>query len=193
MEYYVYRHLRLKDNSIFYIGKGKGDRYNCENGRNNHWNNIVKKDGGFIAEIIKDNLTNDDACKLEIDLINEIGLNNLSNIATGGQGGDTRKGFTDEEMLLWDMRRRASLKGRTSPMKGKIREEHSTTLKQLHKNGTYTYEWLKNPKTTEHKQKLSESALNRIRKEVKCPKCGRMILDTHLKPHMRGTKCITNN
>ena len=57
MEYYVYCHKRLKDNSIFYIGKGKGDRFNSDIARNQYWNRIVKKDGGFISEIIKDNLT----------------------------------------------------------------------------------------------------------------------------------------
>ena len=102
MEYYVYCHKRLKDDSIFYIGKGKGERFNSEAGRNQYWNRIVKKDGGFKAEIVKENLTNEDACKLEIKMITEIGIENLSNLAEGGNGGDTRKGFTKSEYDEWD-------------------------------------------------------------------------------------------
>ena len=64
MEYYVYKHIRLKDGSTFYIGKGKGERFSSENGRNGYWNRIVRNDKGFKAEIIKEGLGNEEACKL---------------------------------------------------------------------------------------------------------------------------------
>lgn len=64
--YYVYYHKRLKDNSIFYVGKGKGKRAYSKSMRNVHWQNIVNKDIGFIVEIIKENLTNKTALELEI-------------------------------------------------------------------------------------------------------------------------------
>jgi len=44
MEYYVYKHIRLKDGSIFYIGKGKGDRMYSADKRNQYWKRIVEKD-----------------------------------------------------------------------------------------------------------------------------------------------------
>ena len=83
MEYYVYKHTRLKDGSTFYIGKGKGKRFSSEKGRNDYWNRIVRKDGGFTVEILKEGLSNDEACELEIKLISDIGLSNLSNLAEG--------------------------------------------------------------------------------------------------------------
>jgi hypothetical protein len=190
MEYYVYRHKRLKDNSIFYIGKGKNGRFNDEAGRNSHWNYIVKKDGGFIAEIIKDELSDEEARKLEIDLINEIGLDNLSNIAEGGMGGNTRKGFTEEEYQKWlDNKSKAQI-GKHGYWKDKKRPNHSNRIKEKHKNGLYTYEWLSEPKTETHKQKISESNRKPKPKTI-CDKCGKEIPTTHLAVHQRGKKCLT--
>lgn len=190
MKYYVYRHKRLKDGSVFYIGKGKDGRFNNERGRNQYWQRIVKKDGGFTAEIIQDGLSNEDACKLEIQLINEIGLDNLSNIAEGGNGGDTRKGFTDEEYQRWLKNKSESRKGMTGYWKGKERPIHSKKIKENHQSGIYSYEWLSKPKSDEHKQKLSESAIQRKRPMVRCEKCGREVPDTHLAHHQRGKKCL---
>ena len=85
---FVYRHIRLDNNSIFYIGMGKNKkRLYSKYSRNPYWKNIVNK-AGFKAEIIKDNLTWEEACKLEIELIRE--HNNLCNITIGGDGS---KGF----------------------------------------------------------------------------------------------------
>lgn len=48
-KYYVYAHVRLDKNSVFYIGKGtlsKRGHYTrayCKEERNNYWNNIINK------------------------------------------------------------------------------------------------------------------------------------------------------
>lgn len=48
-EYYVYAHIRLDKNQIFYVGKGiirKGNKYRRAKslvGRNSHWKNIINK------------------------------------------------------------------------------------------------------------------------------------------------------
>ena len=200
MEYYVYKHIRLKDGSTFYIGKGKGDRFKSEQHRNTHWNRIVKKDGGFTAEIVKDGLTESESFDLEIKLIQEMGLENLSNITEGGYGGNT---YTEEtkkrvsEMMtgrfVSDETRNKlsqSLMGHESYWKGKERPNHSKKIKEKHKSGIYTYEWLSEPKSDEHKKKLSESARKRKRMMVKCDKCGMEVPNTHLAVHQRGKKCI---
>jgi hypothetical protein len=187
--YYVYKHIRLKDGSIFYIGKGKGLRFESERGRNEYWNRIVRKDGGFTAEIVKENLTNEEACDLEKKLISEIGLNSLSNIAEGGTGGDTRKGFTKEEYDEWIRNKSEAQKGKTSWWKGKTRDEHSRKLKEIaSKTGCYKNNG-KTIKTDEWKLNQSIAASKRIRKKVVCNKCGIEIVDTHLKVHQMGKNC----
>ena len=130
MEHYVYKHTRLKDGSTFYIGKGKGERFSSEDSRNGYWNRIVRNDKGFKAEIIKEGLSNEEACELEIKLIKDIGLSNLTNITEGGEGGDTRKGFTEEEYDLWLKRKSEAQKGKVGYWRGKKREKHSSKIEE---------------------------------------------------------------
>lgn len=190
MEYYVYQHKRLKDNSIFYIGKGKGERFNSDVGRNQYWNRIVRKDGGFKAEIVKDCLTNEEACQLEIKLINEIGIDNLSNLAEGGNGGNTRKGFTEDEYQQWLKNKSEAQRGRVGYWKDKKRPEQSLKIKKARERGSYNSANYSNPKSDEHKKSLSEVAKNRIRKIVKCDRCGKEVPNTHLAVHKKGKKCL---
>jgi hypothetical protein len=81
----VYRHKRNDTNEVFYIGMGNDKRpYNIY-GRNKHWNNIVKKHG-YTIEILATDLNKEDACELEMFLIQEYGISNLSNQTGGGEG-----------------------------------------------------------------------------------------------------------
>lgn len=189
MEYYVYQHKRLKDDSIFYIGKGKDERFNSEKGRNQYWNRIVKKDGGFKVEIIKEGLTNNQACELEIEMIKKIGMENLTNMTEGGAGGDTRKGFTQSEYDEWLKNKSKAQTGKVGYWKNKKRPNHSELIKKAIANGVYSNVDYTKPKSKEHKERLRESALIRKRKKVVCNICGIEIVDTHLKVHQRGKNC----
>ena len=51
MIYYIYQHLKADTNEIFYVGKGKCNRMNGLQGRNNYWKNTVK----LKTTIIKNN------------------------------------------------------------------------------------------------------------------------------------------
>ena len=88
---YIYKHIRKDTNEVFYIGIAKQSyRLYSKFGRNKYWNNIVNK-VGYYAEIIEDNLTWEDACKMETFWINKYGradLNegNLVNMTNGGEG-----------------------------------------------------------------------------------------------------------
>lgn len=85
--YYVYQHRKADSNEIFYVGKGKGKRLTGLQGRNQYWKNTVNKHG-FVAEIIKDNLEEEFALLIEIELIDTYrkrGIN-LVNITNGGEG-----------------------------------------------------------------------------------------------------------
>ena len=72
--YYVYIYWRLDINEPFYVGKGKGKRWKrLDKGarKNKHFRNIINKIP-IAVEIIKDNLTEEQAHGIEIWLINEL-------------------------------------------------------------------------------------------------------------------------
>ena len=89
-EHYVYIHLTKDTRRVFYIGKGKGRRAYLKTYRNIHWQRTVAKHD-YIVNIIKNGLTNEDSCQLEIKLIAEYGLDNLTNMTKGGEGRDGHK------------------------------------------------------------------------------------------------------
>jgi hypothetical protein len=88
---YVYKHIRKDTNEIFYIGIGKAKtRLYSKYSRNQHWKSIVNK-AGFYAEIIEDNLSWEDACTKEKELIQFYGRDDLNegtlvNMTDGGEG-----------------------------------------------------------------------------------------------------------
>lgn len=85
-DFYVYIHRRAYDNSIFYVGKGRGRRATLKHGRNEYWKSTVNKFGGFVSEIVFSCLTEQEAFNREIDLITglrEFGAT-LANLTDGG-------------------------------------------------------------------------------------------------------------
>ena len=54
-DYYVYEHIRLDNNTCFYVGKGRGKRYKYKS-RNEHHDRVANK-YGMKSVIIKDKLT----------------------------------------------------------------------------------------------------------------------------------------
>lgn len=86
-QFYVYVHMKATDDSVFYVGKGSKYRYTTKQGRNQYWNRIVAKHG-FVAEIVKNNLSFDEANAYEIQLIKELKDQGciLCNLTDGGEG-----------------------------------------------------------------------------------------------------------
>lgn len=82
---YVYGHYRKDTGELFYVGKGTGRRAWSKRGRNGYWHNVVNT-YGYEVKIIHDNLTEEDAFDKEKELIAEVGLSNLTNMAEGGMG-----------------------------------------------------------------------------------------------------------
>lgn len=87
----VYKHIRKDTNEVFYIGIGKTIKraYSSAN-RNKYWHNIVNK-CGYEVEIIKENLSKEEAIQMEIDLIKNYGRldlkeGSLVNLTNGGDG-----------------------------------------------------------------------------------------------------------
>lgn len=90
-QFYVYGHTRPDTNELFYIGVGFKGRAYSKSGRNRYWHAIVNKNNGhFKVSIIHENITKEQACKIEVILIKLYGrkcFNEgfLCNISTGGE------------------------------------------------------------------------------------------------------------
>jgi hypothetical protein len=90
----IYRHLK-SDGEVFYIGIGKTEsRAYSKADRNKFWNNLVNKHG-YEVQILKKDLTWEDACELEKILIDwygrrDLGTGTLVNMTNGGEGSYNR-------------------------------------------------------------------------------------------------------
>ena len=97
MKAYVYTHTRLDTNEVFYVGIGTQDNYiraSRTANRSVFWKNITKKTG-WKVNIVFDNLTWDEACDKEKELISfygrkDIGTGILVNHTNGGDGSNGR-------------------------------------------------------------------------------------------------------
>jgi|LakMenEpi03Aug12_release.lakeMendotaPanAssembly.Ray.scaffolds.fasta_scaffold263931_4 hypothetical protein len=92
----VYQHIRLDNNNIFYIGIGTKLKraYEKSDKRNIVWSRIVNKTD-YKIEILAENISWEDACKMEISLIKkygrlDLGLGTLANLTDGGDGSINR-------------------------------------------------------------------------------------------------------
>ena len=145
---YVYQHIRLDTNEVFYIGIGKTKRRAySKSGRNKHWHNIVNK-GGYSIQIILDRITWEKACEKEKEFIafygrRDMGLGTLVNMTEGGDGSVGR-------MVSEELRKRMSniIKGKKlAPLSKEHKQKISNTIKGKKRK----------PLSKEHKQKISES------------------------------------
>ena len=83
---YTYLNRRKDNDSIFYVGKGSGNRAFSKKDRNVYWQRTAAK-YGYYSEIIMDCLTDEEAFELEELVCETIGMNNLTNLAPPGLGG----------------------------------------------------------------------------------------------------------
>jgi hypothetical protein len=86
--FYVYEHIRLDTNAVFYVGKGKGRRCFESRRRNPHWKRIVSKAGGFDVRVVVDGIDEEFAFFTEQELIAKLKLQgvSLTNMTDGGEG-----------------------------------------------------------------------------------------------------------
>lgn len=86
--FYVYEHIRPDTNQVFYVGKGSGYRAGITQHRNQYWQNIVSKAGGFNVRKIVQNVDEELAFLAEeerIDQLKRLGYK-LANLTSGGEG-----------------------------------------------------------------------------------------------------------
>lgn len=124
---YVYQHVRLDTNEVFYIGIGKRKgRAHTHYGRNKHWHHIVNK-VEYSVQIIAENISYQKALDLEKNLIRtigrrDLGLGPLVNMTDGGEGS---LGQIQSEMTR--SKRRDSMIGKNSrPCNEDTRKKIST-------------------------------------------------------------------
>ena len=96
---YIYKHIRLDNNDVFYVGIGSKKRTTSKRSRNPFWKNIVNKHG-FKVEIIEEVDSWEEACEKEQFWIKYYGRKNINegnlvNMTDGGEGTFGRK-FSDE-------------------------------------------------------------------------------------------------
>ena len=87
----VYRHINTDTLEVFYVGIGNKKRPKSKFSRNRLWNEYVKENPNYYVEIIAVDLSHEDACELEMLLIEEYGRQNLNtgclvNMTRGGEG-----------------------------------------------------------------------------------------------------------
>jgi hypothetical protein len=90
---YVYRHIRLDTNKVFYIGIGSSTDYKRAKSkldRNRYWKSIVGKTD-YKIEILLDELSVEEVRIKEIEFIalygrHNLGLGTLCNLTDGGEG-----------------------------------------------------------------------------------------------------------
>lgn len=144
----VYRHIRLDTNMPFYIGIGKSEKRAYSKNRSNLWHKIVNKTD-YKVQILFENLTWQQACEKEIELIQlygriDLGTGTLTNMTDGGEGTlnlslETRKRLSDamKDNIPWNKDKRDIYSEDT-------KEKISTSLKKYFED-------------LEAKQKLSDS------------------------------------
>lgn len=126
-DYLVYTHTRPDTNEVFYVGKGTNYRMKQKSNRNKYWQNIVNKCGGYKANILAGNLTEQEAINFEILMISKLKQANvkLCNLTNGGDGISGYRHTQENRKKFSESRR-----GRISPTKGTIlTNEHKEKLR----------------------------------------------------------------
>jgi hypothetical protein len=154
-QYYVYTHLNPQTKEIFYVGIGKGNRaWNQWAGRNKFWENYVNI-YGFDVEILAENITRNQAGKIEIELIAHLGRRQIEeggtlvNRSLGGDGGSVGYTHTEEYKQKLSKERKGIIK---KPLSKEAKDKLSKALTgrevtwgkailQFDKQGNFIKEW----------------------------------------------------
>ena len=139
----IYKHRRLDNNEIFYIGIGNIKRPYEKTNRNPYWKNLTNKTE-YKVEILSDNLTWENAQEAEIQLIKlygrrDLGLGILVNMTDGGEGNNNFSQETKNKISN-------SLKGNI--LSQEIRDKISKNSAKI---------WKGKHLSKEHRKKLSDS------------------------------------
>jgi hypothetical protein len=203
---YIYRHLRLDKNEVFYIGIGSDKNYkrafsHCN--RNRYWHFVVSNTD-YEVEILLDDITWEQACKKEKEFIKLYGRKDLKegtlvNMTDGGEGLINPSIEVLEKLKqpkTEDHKNKISLyhadfSGAKNPMYGKgylFKGEKNPFYGKKHSKDTL--EKLKKPKTEDHKNALKEKWKERKDIIIECPHCKKIGGINIKKYHFKNCKFI---
>ena len=189
--FYVYMAWHKSTNEPIYVGKGCGNRLSCHNRDAEtglHYNKFmveyVKQHGRMKFEIVRNNLTNQEAIQTEIDLIyyfgrKDLGFGTLFNRTDGGEGGTGPKTEDHKAKIGKALKGRVRSASHSAAIskgnKGKPKPSLSAIATARFKGVPKTKEHnAKNsaaqkgrPKTAEHKLKLRLGRLNYLARKKK--------------------------
>jgi group I intron endonuclease len=131
----LYIHTRKTDGIVFYVGIGNIKRPKSKRDRNIHWKRTVEK-YGYDVKIIQKNLTWDEACILEKELIKYYGRRDkkLGTLVNQTDGGDGYKGgipwnlgitHSNETIEKISLSLKGKLVGDNNPFYGKSHNEEA--------------------------------------------------------------------
>jgi hypothetical protein len=153
----VYLHRKKTDNSVFYVGMGNLKRAYCKQ-RPDWWNRVVNK-YGYVIEIYKDGLTKEEACQIEIELIEKYGRIDLKNgqLINQTKGGITVEGVSD-----------IVLQKKSKSLKAVIRtEEWNLKISNALKGKVKSKEWISKIAKTLTGTKIPEIVKQKMRNSNK--------------------------
>jgi len=155
----VYQHRRLDIDQIFYIGIGKSTKRAFDKkSRGKTWRDYVKNHK-YSIEILYDNVSWEEACKIEKRLIKEIGrrdlgLGPLVNLTDGGDGVPNLSEESRKKM--------ASQKGNFGTLNSFYGKKHIGDLSRFGIQNRGKAPWIKGKKhSKESLQKMSKSQLGK--------------------------------
>lgn len=165
----VYTHVRLDTNEVFYVGISTNNtRPHNKSQRNKLWKGIVSRTK-YIVNILYENLSWEEACQKEIDLIKKYGridknTGTLCNLTDGGEGtlNHNHKQETKYKIgLAWKGRKR-----------GPQSEDHKLNMLKTKKiNNSFRGAPKGVPKSEETKIKIRKSLSN---KQYVCNYCNKI-------------------
>lgn len=153
---YIYQHVRLDTNEVFYIGIGRTkSRAHSKHHRSEYWHNIVNK-AGYRIDIIAEGITWEQACQKEKELIayygrRDRGLGTLVNMTDGGDG-------AFGHIMSEEAKQKIS-----NGLKGKKRNPHSEETRKKMSEVRKALKGKLPPHSKDRKEKISEFQKNRKR------------------------------
>lgn len=203
---YVYQHIRLDTNEVFYIGIGKENKRAFDKrSRNKHWHHIANK-VGYSVDIVAEGITWEEALNLEKQLIKtigrkDLGLGPLVNMTEGGEGtlgrimSEVTKQKRCGKKLSEETRQRIS-----NAQKGKKRKLHcEETRKKMadakvgKKRPEHSAKLKGRKQSDQTKQKLSEKLKGIAKNKIKCPHCHKIGGNSNMiRYHFENCKVLHN-
>lgn len=146
-KYYVYEHRRNDTGAAFYVGKGSNNRAWSRNHRSTWWKRIADTHG-YSVVLLYESISELEAFRLEVDIIQSYGRANLCNMTDGGEGNSGGKRSEETKKKLRDKKI-----GPKNPNYGKTASQELRDKMSKSRSGSKAY-WFGRNHSDETKQKL---------------------------------------